>query len=292
MCSERIGDAGVAPLPERRRVLLGGAAVGLSMMAAGLAGCGGGGPDDDAALRAVNATAHLAQVDLLFNDWRFATAVGYGGQASAYARRPVWSVGAAGLFEVKQTGQTALLAKKILALPEGDSCSVVLTGSQSTGLNMRILDENTPRPAGAHMRLRVLHGLPGHGALDVHITSANQPLAGRRPDLVVLSYQDLSTHATLSHGATLARDARRAAGLGAVRQHGNRLQQWHDGHAGHRADSGCGRCDCHRTAAGRGRVQIGLTRPGLRLNAKRQGQAFCVRWRPVAPRVRHMSRVL
>ena len=204
MCSERIGDAGAAaPLPERRRVLLGGAAVGLSMMAAGLAGCGGGGLDDDAALRAVNATAHLAQVDLLFNDWRFATAVGYGGQASAYARRPVWSVGAAGLFEAKQTGQTALLARKILALPEGDSGSVVLTGSQSTGLNMRILDENTPRPAGAHMRLRVLHGLPGHGALDVHITSANQPLAGRRPDLVVLSYQDLSTHATLSQGQRL-----------------------------------------------------------------------------------------
>ena len=164
MCSERIGDAGAAaPLPERRRVLLGGAAVGLSMMAAGLAGCGGGGLDDDAALRAVNATAHLAQVDLLFNDWRFATAVGYGGQASAYARRPVWSVGAAGLFEAKQTGQTALLARKILALPEGDSGSVVLTGSQSTGLNMRILDENTPRPAGAQLRLRVLHGLPVTG---------------------------------------------------------------------------------------------------------------------------------
>ena len=73
----------------RRRQLLARIASGAGLASAlsALSACGGGGPDDDATLRAVNATMDVASIDVQFNDWLFAAAVAYGSAASGYARR-------------------------------------------------------------------------------------------------------------------------------------------------------------------------------------------------------------
>jgi hypothetical protein len=76
-------------LDRRRRQLLARIASGTGLASA-LSACGGGGPDDDATLRAVNATMDVASIDVQLNDWRFASAVAYGGAASSYARRNLW----------------------------------------------------------------------------------------------------------------------------------------------------------------------------------------------------------
>jgi Domain of unknown function (DUF4397) len=180
----------------RRRFLLGGLAAG-GWLTASLTGCGGGGWDDDAMLRAVNATVDQAGVDLRFNDWLFARAVGYGGNVSDYASHSLWSLGAAGRFAAARSGQTVVLASASHTLLADAATSVVLMGSQNTGLRLLTIDENAPRPGGTVVRLRLLHAWPGGGALDCHFTSVDQSLAGRAPERVLGAYGDLSLFGTL-----------------------------------------------------------------------------------------------
>lgn len=194
--------SGLAHTSGRRRFLLGSLAAGTSL-AAGITGCGGGGWDDDAKLRAVNATVDLAGVDLRFNDWIFARGLGYGANVSAYASRGLWSVGAAGRFAASRAGQTTTLVSSSHALTGDSATSVVLMGSQSTGLRLVAIDEDARRPGGMVVRLRLLHAWPGAGALDFHITSAGQTLAGRAPDWVLGSYGDLSPFGTSASATRL-----------------------------------------------------------------------------------------
>ena len=146
-----------------------------------LSACGGGGPADDAALRAVNATMDVASIDLQFNDWLFAGAVAYGGAASSYARRKLWTVGPRAPFEVRRAGDSAVLLRDTRTLPDGDTASVVVMGSLAAGLRLRVIDEDTARPGGAAARLRMLHALPLIGAVDAFVTRADQTLTGRDP---------------------------------------------------------------------------------------------------------------
>jgi Domain of unknown function (DUF4397) len=182
-------DAAIAP--GRRRFLLSGLAVSASM-AAGASGCGGGSWDDEARVRAVNATADLPAADLRFSDWVFARGLGYGAQISAYASRGLWSVGASGRFAASRNGQTAALVSAPYTLAGEYATSVVLMGNQSTGLRLVAIDEDMRHLGGTSARLRLLHAWPGSGALDAHLTSTDQSLVGRQPDWVLGAYGDLS----------------------------------------------------------------------------------------------------
>ncbi len=167
----------------------------LSALSVSLSACGGGGPDDDATLRAVNATVDVASIDVQFNDWPFAGAVIYGGGASGYARRKLWDVGPRGKFEVRRAGSSPLLMRDTKTLPDGDTASVVFMGSLAAGLRLRVIDEDTARPGAAAARLRLLHAWPLLGALDVFVTPADHSLAGREPSHRLGAYESLSAYA-------------------------------------------------------------------------------------------------
>jgi hypothetical protein len=173
----------------RRRWLLG-AAAGA---AAGLTGCGGG-VDDDVRLRAVNATVDVPHIDVDYNDWSFAYDVQQGGEASRYDTRALLRIGGFGEFEVFRSGDSRRLFASSRSLPDADSASVVVMGSRSEdSLKLRLIDEDADRPANiANLRLRVLHALPDHGALDVHLSSADAPLAGRAAEWALDFFEDLS----------------------------------------------------------------------------------------------------
>jgi hypothetical protein len=155
-------------LDRRRRQLLARIASGAGLASA-LSACGGGGPDDDATLRAVNATMDVASIDVQFNDWLFAGAVAYGGAASSYARRKLWAVGSRGPFEVRRAGGSPILLRDTKTLPDGDTASVVVMGNPAAGLRLRVIDEDTARPGGATARLRLLHAGPLVGAVDAFV---------------------------------------------------------------------------------------------------------------------------
>ena len=168
-----------------------------------MSGCGGGNPDDDATLRAVNATSDVESIDLRFNDWLFAGAIGRGAMVSAYARRSLWSVGPAGWLEVSRAGSTSALLEATHSLPKGDTASVVVMGSLGAGLKLRVVDEDAQRPGSQAVRLRLLHAWPAVGALDVYVTSSGQTLAGRAPDGTVGVYEDLSAFGNPLPGSRL-----------------------------------------------------------------------------------------
>lgn len=179
----------------RRRQLLARIACGAGLASA-LSACGGGGPDDDATLRAVNATADVASLDVQFNDWRFARDVGYGGAASRYASHNLWGLGGPrGHIEVRRAGGSAVLLRDTKTLPDGDTASLVVMGTLAAGLRLRILDEDTARPGGATARLRLLHAWPLVGAVDAFVTRADQTLSGRNPDHRLDAYESLSAYA-------------------------------------------------------------------------------------------------
>jgi hypothetical protein len=198
---ETPGPAAAGLLP-RRRFLYGGVVSG-AMLAAGVSSCGGGGWDDDARLRGVNASLDVASIDLRFNDWLFGAALGIGGGAGSYAARQLWSAGGVGRFDVFRAGSTTALLRTTHALPQGDTASVVVTGSLGTGLRLRILGEDAARPGGQWTRLRVLHAWLGVGPLDVFVTLADATLAGRAPDWVLGAYDELSPFSVLALGTRL-----------------------------------------------------------------------------------------
>lgn len=171
----------------RRRWLLATAAGA----AASLAGCGGG-LDDDVRLRAVNATADVSAIDVDYNDWTFALDVRRGGEASRYDERALLAIGGVGEFEVFRVGSSRRLYASTRSLPQADSASVVVMGF-GTDLRLRLIDEDAARPTdNASLRLRVLHALPEQAALDVHLTAADVPLAGRAADWSLDGFEDLS----------------------------------------------------------------------------------------------------
>ena len=201
MSSEAYAHAArLGALDSRRRQLLARIASGAGLASAlsALSACGGGEPDDDATLRAVNATMDVASIDVQFNDWRFAGAVAYGGAASGYARRNLWAVGPRGPFEVRRAGASVVLLRDTKTLPDGDTASLVIMGNLAAGLRLRVVDENTARPGAATARLRLLHAWPLVGAVDAFITRADQTLAGRDPSHRLGAYESLSAYADVS----------------------------------------------------------------------------------------------
>lgn len=205
MSSERASPATTDSTPHRsldrrRRQLLAriAAGAGLASTLSALSACGGGGPGDDATLRAVNATMDVASIDVQFNDWLFAGAVAHGGAASGYARRGLWAVGPRGAFEVRRAGASAVLLRDTKTLPDGDTASVVVMGHLAAGLRLRVIDEDTARPGGATARLRLLHAWPLLGAMDAFVTRADQTLAGRAPNHRLAAYESLSAYADVN----------------------------------------------------------------------------------------------
>ena len=203
MSSEASADAArLVGLDLRRRKLLVRIASGAGL-ATVVSACGGGGPNDDAMLRAVNTTMDVASIDVRFNDWLFAGAVGYGGAASSYASRSLWTVGPRGPFDVRRAGSLPILLRDTKTLPDGDTASVVVMGNLAAGLRLRVIDEDTARPGGATARLRLLHAWPLVGAVDVYVTLAGQALAGREPSHRLAAYESLSAYADVSGGGRL-----------------------------------------------------------------------------------------
>ena len=186
----------------RRRWLFATAATAAGAVA-GLAGCGGG-LDDDVRLRAVNATDDVPAIDVDYNDWTFAYDVRQGGETSRYGNRALLAIGGFGEFEVFRSGDSRRIFSSARSLPQADSASVVIMGSRSNELKLRLIDEDADRPANsANLRLRVLHALPDRGALDVHLSNPDAPLAGRPAEWALDGYEDLSVFIELAVASRL-----------------------------------------------------------------------------------------
>ena len=179
-----------------------GAAVSGVGLAASLGACGGG-LDDEVRLRAVNATADVARIDLRFNDRLWAGAIANGASSSAYAGHERWASASGARFEVWPAGGGTRLHSIAAHPPTGSAASVVVMGSVASGLRLRLLDEDAPRPDGPGTKLRVLHAWPAGGALDVFVTPAGQVLTGRAPDWALQGYEVLTSHVTVQAGARL-----------------------------------------------------------------------------------------
>jgi hypothetical protein len=189
-------------LDRRRRQSLARIASG-AVLASALSACGGGGPDDDATLRAINATLDVASINVQCFDWLFAGAVAYGRAASSHARRKLSAVGPRGPFEVRRAGGSPSLLRDTKTLSDGETASIVAMDTVAAGFRLRVIDEDTAHSGVTTARLRLLPAWPLGGAVDVFVALADQNLARRDLNHTLGAYVSLSAYADANGDARL-----------------------------------------------------------------------------------------
>lgn len=159
--------------PRRRHMLHG---VAAALATALLPACGGG--DDRnrrrARLRLVNASGYAA-LDLRVADSLRQTAVAYGETALYVEVDPSETD-----TDISASGSATALQGLQPALSEDSNYTLLASGPEGA-LRVRLLDDNLGQPQAGRSRLRVLHGAPDAGALDVYLTATGDALATAVP---------------------------------------------------------------------------------------------------------------
>lgn len=162
----------------QRRRLLQLAAAGL-MAGPGallLSACGGGNDRNRnrARLRLVNASAYAA-LDLRVADSVRQAAVAYGDTALYVEVDPSEADS-----DVTAAGSSTALQSLLPALSEDSDYTLLATGPQGA-LRVQLLDDNLGQPEPGRSRLRLVHGAPDAGAVDVYLTATGDTLATAVP---------------------------------------------------------------------------------------------------------------
>lgn len=143
----------------------------LGLVAAGLAGCGGGSEGRQASLRLVNAAQGYAALDLYVDDARRATAVARG-TASGYA---AVTAGSAVSTVLTSAGSTTALSTVSRTLTRDTPYTLVAHG-WAGALKVALLQDDVAAAASGKAKLLVMNLGTDAGALDVYLTGEAESL--------------------------------------------------------------------------------------------------------------------
>lgn len=162
--------------PRRRLLRLAAAGLAAGPAALLLSACGGGNDRNRnrARLRLVNASAYVA-LDLRVDSSPRQTAVAYGETALYVEVDPSEAD-----TEVMASGSSTALQSLLPSLSDDRSYTLLATGAQGA-LRAQLLDDNLGQPEPGRSRLRLVHGAPDAGAVDVYLTAAGDSLASAVP---------------------------------------------------------------------------------------------------------------
>lgn len=146
------------------------ATVWMSVLAV-VAGCGGGGPDvTKANVRLVNASSGYALLDMLVDDARRFSSVGFGSTATYVEVDPD-----ATASSITLPGATTALVSLTPALSRKNYYTVLAFGAEGA-LKAALLPDNTD-PDNDKTLVRVFNGATDAGAVDVYLTGPAESLA-------------------------------------------------------------------------------------------------------------------
>ena len=170
----------------------------LLAVAALVAGCddddNGSGPESTGQVRVVHLSPDAPNVDVLVDGASVATNVPYL-TASDYLE-----VEAGGRnIEIRATGGTAAVLDADVTVLDGTDYTV-LVGDQLASLTIDALqDDNTP-PAAGNVKVRLIHGAPSAGLVDIYVTAPGADLALATPALTAVDFGDVSPYIEVPAG--------------------------------------------------------------------------------------------
>jgi hypothetical protein len=83
--------------------------------------------------------------------------------------------------QVRVTGSTTAIIEGDVALNDGSSHTLVVAGPLDE-LEVGVLEDDLDPPSGGAAKLRLIHGAPGAGAVDIYVTQPDVPLEFENPD--------------------------------------------------------------------------------------------------------------
>lgn len=165
----------------------------LAVALVGLGGCGdAAGPEGSAELRMVHMSPDAPALDVVVDDAVLADALTYR-QRTEYVSvdvRPHVAVRAAG-------ASTTLIGGDLSLAPDQPHTLIVLNRLAAVQALLLVDD---PTPAGSNARVRIVHGAPSLGAVDIYVTAPDAVLADATPAITGMQFRAVSVYLTMAAG--------------------------------------------------------------------------------------------
>ena len=152
-------------------------------------------PNPVARLRAIHASPDAPAVDIYVDGQRVAANVAYRSTTN-YLEVPAGSRN----VQVRAAGTTTIVIDANLTVGAGVDYTVVAAGRVANIAPLVLTDTNTT-PAAGNVRVRLVHGAPTAGNVDIYVTAPNADLAGIAPTLAGVPFRGVSPYLSVPAGS-------------------------------------------------------------------------------------------
>lgn len=145
-------------------------------------------------LRAVHASPDAPAVDVLIDGTVALAGVSYK-QFSPYAEL----ISGAHRIQVNPANSTASVIDATPTLDAGSDYTVIAVDRVAQIAPLLLKDDNTP-PAAGNVKVRLVHGAPSAGLVDVYVTAPGASLTGATPTIAAFAFKDASPYLEVPAG--------------------------------------------------------------------------------------------
>jgi hypothetical protein len=152
------------------------------------------GPSASAQVRIVHGSPDAPAVDVLVDDKVVLTGVAYKG-ASGYLAVPSGTRN----FKVNAAGTSTTVINANAAVSADANYTIIATNLLASIEPLVLVDDLTD-PAGGKIKLRLVHGAPNVGQVDIYITAPGADLAAATPTLSAVPFKTASAYLEVAAG--------------------------------------------------------------------------------------------
>jgi hypothetical protein len=157
-------------------------------------GDNGNGPSGTSFVRVVHASADAPNVDILLEDSSIATNVAFG-SSTDYVAVPSGNRN----LKIRATGGVDNILNDDFTL-RADSSYTILVGNDAGDIETLKLVDDRDAPGAANIKLRLVHGAPSAGDVDVYVTAPGADITSIEPTLSSAAFGEASGYLELPAG--------------------------------------------------------------------------------------------